>query len=76
MDEPAGDQWSEMYATLLRLNMVLSRYGNPRSLKAALRILGRDAGIPRKPYLPLPEADTKAMADELATLRLERFDTY
>src|SRR5205814_552413 len=76
MQEPISDQWTERYSTLLRLNMVLSRYGNPRSLKAALRILGRDAGIPRKPYLPLPEPDTKAMADELAVLHLERFDTY
>jgi 4-hydroxy-tetrahydrodipicolinate synthase len=64
------------YAILLRLNQILSRHGNPRSLKAALRVLGRDAGIPRKPYLPLPAADTAVLADELAPLDLPALERF
>ena len=40
---------------LLRLNAALARGGNPRSLKAALAILGRDGGYLRAPYLPLTD---------------------
>ena len=58
------------------LNLVLSHFGNPRSLKAALRVLGRDAGIPRKPYLPLPEPATKSLAAQLTDLDLSRFESY
>jgi 4-hydroxy-tetrahydrodipicolinate synthase len=74
--DPRRETFTEPYAVLLRLNTVLSRFGNPRSLKAALRILGRDAGIPRRPYLPLPDAACKTLADELAALRLDRFERY
>ena len=38
---------------LLRCNTALARGGNPRSLKAALEILGVDGGFLRAPYLPL-----------------------
>jgi 4-hydroxy-tetrahydrodipicolinate synthase len=55
-------------ATLLRLNQVLSRFGNPRSLKAAIRALGRDAGVPRPPYLPLDPADAEVLGEELRRL--------
>jgi 4-hydroxy-tetrahydrodipicolinate synthase len=72
----SGGWFEERFRTLMRLNAVLSHFGNPRSLKAALRVLGRDAGIPRKPYLPLPAAATKVLAAELAELQLERFDRY
>ena len=43
----------ESYDELLRLNAALARGGNPRSLKAALRILGRDGGELRALFLPL-----------------------
>jgi 4-hydroxy-tetrahydrodipicolinate synthase len=59
------------YATLLRLNMVLSRFGNPRSVKAALRVIGRDGGVPRRPYLPLPPDATAELARELSLLELD-----
>ena len=44
---------------LLALKRVCTRYG-PRSLKAALAAIGRDAGTVRPPYLPLsPEEDAE-----------------
>ena len=73
---PGDTEATARYETLLRLNLVLSHFGNPRSLKAAMRILGRDAGIPRKPYLPLPEASCKVLDTQLRELNLARFDAY
>ena len=45
------------YRRLLAVSGPIARYGNPRSLKDALRALGRDGGFLREPYLPLPEAE-------------------
>src|SRR5581483_10127288 len=45
------------YARLLALGAPIARHGNPRSLKDALRVIGRDGGFLREPYLPLPEAE-------------------
>lgn len=45
------------YATLLALGAPIARYGNPRSLKDALRLTGRDGGFLREPFLGLPEAE-------------------
>ncbi|HZV52253.1 MAG TPA: dihydrodipicolinate synthase family protein [Candidatus Dormibacteraeota bacterium] len=42
------------YRRLMELSTVIARYGNPRSLKEALRAIGRDGGHLREPYLPLP----------------------
>jgi 4-hydroxy-tetrahydrodipicolinate synthase len=47
---------------LLRLNAALARGGNPRSLKAALRMIGRDGGELRAPYLPLDAAQAAELA--------------
>ncbi len=55
---------------LLALNAALSRGGNPRSLKAALEILGRDGGALRPPYLPLTEAQCEELAGALRDLAL------
>lgn len=55
---------------LLRLNAALARGGNPRSLKAALTILGRDGGHLRAPYLPLPGAEYEELERELRALAL------
>ncbi|MDQ1433310.1 MAG: hypothetical protein QOF59_126 [Actinomycetota bacterium] len=55
---------------LLRLNAALARGGNPRSLKAALAIMGRDGGHLRAPYLPLPKAQSAELARELNALGL------
>lgn len=41
------------FSALMRLNEVLTRYGNPRSVKAAMRLTGLPAGRCRRPYLDL-----------------------
>ena len=56
------------FTRLLRLNAVLSRFQNPRSLKAALHCMGLPAGELRKPYLALEEhevAEIRAVLLEL-----------
>jgi dihydrodipicolinate synthase/N-acetylneuraminate lyase len=52
------DRVDESFALLLRLNEVLARHQNPRSVKAAMQHLGLLAsGALRRPYLPLgPDA--------------------
>jgi 4-hydroxy-tetrahydrodipicolinate synthase len=45
------------YRRLLAVSGPIARYGNPRSLKDALRVIGRDGGFLREPYLSLPEAE-------------------
>jgi 4-hydroxy-tetrahydrodipicolinate synthase len=42
--------------------------GGAPTLKAALRIMGRDCGDPRPPLLPLDGAATKALADALGRM--------
>jgi 4-hydroxy-tetrahydrodipicolinate synthase len=56
--------------TLLRLNAALARGGNPRSLKAALAIIGRDGGHLRAPYLPLTPTQYEELEQELRALEL------
>jgi 4-hydroxy-tetrahydrodipicolinate synthase len=58
------------FARVLRLNEILSRFQNPRSVKAALALAGRAAGPPRRPYLPLREGETAEIARVLAELEL------
>ena len=55
---------------LLRLNTALARGGNPRSLKAALAIIGRDGGDLRAPYLPLTSTQYEELEQELRALAL------
>lgn len=71
------DVWARLEAgeppdaeRLLRLNRALSLGGNPRSLKAALSIIGRDGGVLRAPYLPLSQADDADLEHELRALDL------
>jgi 4-hydroxy-tetrahydrodipicolinate synthase len=54
------------YRRLLAVGAPIARYGNPRSLKEALRAIGRDGGFLREPYLGLPEAE---LADLERSLR-------
>ena len=59
------------FTRLLRLNAVLSRFQNPRSLKAAMHCMGLPAGELRKPYLALEEheiAEIRAVLLELGLL--------
>jgi dihydrodipicolinate synthase/N-acetylneuraminate lyase len=62
-DAPAVD-------SLLRLNAALARGGNPRSLKAALAIIGRDGGHLRAPYLPLTRTQYDELEQDLRALAL------
>jgi 4-hydroxy-tetrahydrodipicolinate synthase len=55
---------------LLRLNAALAAGGNPRSLKAALPLLGRNGGHLRAPYLPLPKSAVDDLRRSLQALRL------
>jgi 4-hydroxy-tetrahydrodipicolinate synthase len=56
------------FGALMRLNEVLSRYQNPRSVKAAMRHLGLPAGALRRPYLELDPEEVAAIAAVLDTL--------
>lgn len=61
--------------TLLRLHELLLRSGNPRSLKAALELLGHDPGVLRAPYLPIDDDERAELHDGLAALGLTRSAT-
>jgi 4-hydroxy-tetrahydrodipicolinate synthase len=56
---------------LLRLNDVLSRYQNPRSVKAAMRAMGLPAGNLRRPYLDLRPDEDAAIASVLDELGID-----
>ncbi len=51
---------------LLELNTALAKGGNPRSLKAALAIIGRNGGSLRAPYLPLTTEQYEELERDLA----------
>jgi 4-hydroxy-tetrahydrodipicolinate synthase len=57
---------------LLRLNDVLSRFQNPRSVKAAMRLLGLPAGALRRPYLELDADEIDAITEVLAEIGLSK----
>ncbi len=59
-----------MLEPLLRLNSALARGGNPRSLKAALALVGRDGGALRPPYLPLRAPQLVELEHDLRALGL------
>jgi 4-hydroxy-tetrahydrodipicolinate synthase len=56
------------FTRLLELNAVLSRFQNPRSVKAAMRHVGLPAGELRRPYLALPAGDIATIAATLDRL--------
>jgi 4-hydroxy-tetrahydrodipicolinate synthase len=64
------DRLRVAFDRLLRLNDVLSRFGNPRSVKAAMRLLGLPAGGLRRPYLELDPDEVDVIAAVLAELGL------
>jgi 4-hydroxy-tetrahydrodipicolinate synthase len=64
-------------AKIKRLNDIIhgpDRY-YPRSLKPALKHLGFDVGIIRRPYMPLPEATQRQLRAELDALDLGSTDS-
>ncbi len=74
----AGDGSAALasYARFMQLSLLMGRFGNPRVIKDALRILGRDGGHLRKPYLPLPEAEQAELAAGLAAIGLQDVETF
>ncbi|HXQ59894.1 MAG TPA: dihydrodipicolinate synthase family protein, partial [Acidimicrobiales bacterium] len=64
------DRLAMAFEQLLRLNEILSRFGNPRSVKAAMRLVGLPAGALRRPYLALGAHEVDAIAVVLRELGL------
>ena len=58
------------FTRLIRLNAVLSKFQNPRSVKAAMRQLGLPAGELRRPYLDLSSSEVDEIARTLRDLGL------
>ena len=56
------------FTRLLQLNAVLSRYQNPRSVKAAMQHLGMPAGALRRPYLALEPDEVAVIGKTLDDL--------
>jgi 4-hydroxy-tetrahydrodipicolinate synthase len=65
-------RFSSAFVALLRLNEILSRFGNPRSVKAAMRLVGLPAGALRRPYLELDSDEVDAIAAVLDELALSK----
>ena len=55
---------------LQRLNEILSRFQNPRSVKAAMRLVGLPGGSLRRPYLDLEADEVDAIAVVIEELGL------
>jgi 4-hydroxy-tetrahydrodipicolinate synthase len=66
----AGDleRRGRAFGDLLRLNDVLSRTQNPRSVKAAMRLIGLPAGALRRPYLEIGTEEVAEIASVLGEL--------
>ena len=64
----------ERFAHVLRLSEILMKYQNPRSLKAALRVLGLPGGHLRRPYLDLNEAAHEDIKSVLERLRIREIE--
>jgi 4-hydroxy-tetrahydrodipicolinate synthase len=60
------------FTRVLRLNVVLAKYHNPRAIKAAVNLLGLPGGHLRKPYLPLSAAAEREIAETLERLEIRK----
>ena len=65
-----ADSIATSYGRWRRLHEALLRYQNPRSVKAAMDVLGLRGGPVREPILPLPADEVAALAAALAELGL------
>jgi 4-hydroxy-tetrahydrodipicolinate synthase len=68
--EGDSEQALRRFSRFVELNLLCARFGNPRVIKEALRILGRDGGHLRRPHLPLDERESRDLAAGLAHLSL------
>jgi 4-hydroxy-tetrahydrodipicolinate synthase len=64
------DHLEAAFERLLRLNEILSRFQNPRSVKAAMRLVGLPGGSLRRPYLDLDTDEVDAIAAVVGELGL------
>jgi dihydrodipicolinate synthase/N-acetylneuraminate lyase len=64
------DALQTTFTRLIRLNAVLSKFQNPRSVKAAMCQLGMPAGELRRPYLDLAPPEVREVAGALRDLGL------
>jgi 4-hydroxy-tetrahydrodipicolinate synthase len=64
------DRLEAAFERLLRLNEILSRFQNPRSVKAAMRLVGLPGGSLRRPYLDLDTDEVDAIAAVVGELGL------
>lgn len=64
------DTFTDRYRQMLSLHRLLMQAKNPRSVKAALNLLGMPAGATRRPYLPLPGHETDRIRAGLVGLGL------
>ncbi|TML12584.1 MAG: dihydrodipicolinate synthase family protein [Actinobacteria bacterium] len=64
------------FALFVELNLLCSRFGNPRVIKEALRLLGRDGGHLRRPHLPLDSGESADLAAGLARLQLQNIEQF
>jgi 4-hydroxy-tetrahydrodipicolinate synthase len=62
------------FGRLLGLNAILSRYGNPASIKAALDHLGLPAGGLRRPFLGLHDTERTELAAQIDGAGLSEAD--
>jgi 4-hydroxy-tetrahydrodipicolinate synthase len=65
-----GDTALKRFDRFVELNLLCARFGNPRVIKEALRILGRDGGHLRRPHLPLDANEQAELAAGMARLAL------
>jgi 4-hydroxy-tetrahydrodipicolinate synthase len=59
------------FGRLLALNAMLSRYGNPASIKTALQHLGLPAGHLRRPFLGLDDTERADLASQVDHIKLD-----
>jgi 4-hydroxy-tetrahydrodipicolinate synthase len=70
---------AEDFALLLRIYNEFTKLGGSKALKVALGMLGLAGGYPRRPRLPIPEADhpkISALLDRFGIAELELADTF
>jgi dihydrodipicolinate synthase/N-acetylneuraminate lyase len=64
------------YRQIMQLNLICSKYGNPRSLKEAMEVVGLGPGHLRKPYQRLTDAERADMEAVLKAIDLGSVESY
>jgi 4-hydroxy-tetrahydrodipicolinate synthase len=67
-----GERLDAAFDRLQRLNEILSRFQNPRSVKAAMPLVGLPGGSLRRPYLALDPDEVEAIAVVIEELELSK----